>query len=76
MKTSFKKAMKCLLKSVPGISYLTHKGHLSGPFCPRGFYPSGFCHRGFCPRGFCHRVFCPEGLCPNIKFLCWTGQKE
>ena len=26
MKTSFKKAMKCFLKSLPGISYSTHKG--------------------------------------------------
>ena len=30
MKTSFKKAMKCFLRSVPGILYLTHKGYLSG----------------------------------------------
>ena len=46
MKT--KKATKCFLRSVPGISYLTHWGHLSGRFFVRVafdtsvFYPGGY----------------------------------
>ena len=51
MKTSFKKAMKCFLKSVPGILYLTHKVYLSGRVLSRGggvvrvyvVIPSGSC---------------------------------
>ena len=27
MKTSFKNAMKCFQKSLPGVSYLAHKGY-------------------------------------------------
>ena len=37
MKTSFKKAMKGFLKSVSGVSYLTHKEYLTGGFF-RGVY--------------------------------------
>ena len=42
MKTSFKKAMK-LKKILPGISYLTQKGYLSGAF------GMGVCLGGLCP---------------------------
>ena len=51
MKTSFKKVMKCFLKSLPGISYLTHKGYLSGDFW------NGGCPEGFCPGGLCPDTF-------------------
>ena len=47
MKTSFRKAMKYLKKNVPGFSFLTHKGYLSG----------GFWHRGFLSRGFLPGVY-------------------
>ena len=35
MKTSFKKAMKCFFKKVPGILYLTQKGYLFGGLARR-----------------------------------------
>ena len=45
MRTSFKKAIKCFLESVLGISYLTHKGYLS-------VFILGGWHGGSLARGF------------------------
>ena len=42
MKASFRQVMKCFLKSVPGISFLTHKGYLSGGVV-QGFLSGGLC---------------------------------
>ena len=52
MKTSFKKAMKSFLKSVPGISYLTHEEYLTGAFGKAGFCLAVYVQGGVCPRGF------------------------
>ena len=41
MKTSFKKARRCFLKRLPGISYLTQEGYLSGGFLARGAFVRG-----------------------------------
>ena len=53
MNTSFKKAMKGFLKSIPEISYLTHKEYLTGGGS-RGLGMGAFCQWGFC------RVLIPD----------------
>ena len=61
MKTSFKNAMKCFQKSLPGVSYLAHKGYFLVVFVWGGW------HRGLRPGDFCPVVYVWKGggLCPD-----------
>ena len=69
MKTSFEKAVKCLLQSVPGIPHLTQKRYLSGGF------GTGVLSRGLLSGGLCPRGVCLEGLCPDTMSYLEHRQK-